>query len=311
MNEEVSIARLLSWDADTVIPREHYDRLERNPRYSEAVHALSARLLAAAQQDAAFDIIAKDAGRFVAAQWALNLEVSGALTLPRLKEISAASGLLSRGRARGTLLLLRYLGYIEPVAWQVRPARYRLTPALLRVWSTLTRERLEAVSLIEPAIRLILNRLDDRSVLDCFLQHQGNGLFKAASAMPQKTQFFRVFLHRNAGMQTLHFLIETAAASRDRFPPERPIPISISRMAAQLRVSRTHIKRLFRDAEREGLLRQVDENAVQFTEILAREARFIISSSLLGLLICAAKTMRDLSVSPKFNVPPPRGKDAV
>lgn len=289
------IARLMSWNAEGFIPQEAFERVQNHPRYCEAVRSFSSGVLAASLGDKALDGIAKDVGRYVGAQWAIYLHVSGGLTLPRLKEVCAMSGLLSPGRARAVLIFLRYLGYVVPAA--DRPSggavRYVPTPSLLRAWARLVRAGLQSVRLVEPAADLVLAHLEDREVLERFLYHQGAGFLATSRALPE-TAFFRVFLHRHAGMQTLHWMIDAAAKAGDGFPPRQPIGMAIASVARQLRVSRTHVKRLLDDGEREGLLTRADENSVLFTEQLAHDSRFVISGLMIGMLICAARTAHDV-----------------
>lgn len=282
------------WSADGQIPRAAYERLQTHHNYGEAARALSTRMLAAAHEDKALDGIAKDVGRYLVAQWAVYLHASGGLTLPRLKQICAASGFLSPGRARAVLLYLRYLGYVAPTAVREAgtPVRYAPTPALVAAWKRLIHEGLESVRMIEPAADVILLRLDDPEILETFLRHQGEGFLAAASAHKQDAPFFRVFAHRHAGMQILHAMIREAGPA-DGFPPNCPISVSIASLARQLRVSRTHIKRLLKDAEKEDFLLHGSEGAVLFSERLRSDVRYVFSTILIGLLICGAKTARD------------------
>jgi hypothetical protein len=116
----------------------------------------------------------------------------------------------------------------------------------------------------------------------------------AASAVERETPFIRVFLHRHAGMQTVHWML-LSAEKGDAFPPRRPISVPIASVARQLRVSRTHVDRLLNEAEREGLVRRDAESMIEFTEMMQSDILFFISSMLIGLLICAAKSARDVA----------------
>lgn len=287
--------RLMQWTVEGHIPQALHERVETHPRFAEAAHALSSGMLAAAQEDKAIDGIAKDLGRSVAAQWAVTLHLTGGLTLPRLKQICAASGLLSPGRARAVLLFLRYLGLVETVADRQagKPAQYAPTAELQRAWNRITRVRLEAASIIEPAARIILERLDEPEFIERMNFHFGEGVAAAAAAVDRDTPFMRVILHRHAGMQIVHRMMLSAEPGDD-FPPRRPIAVPVASMARQLRVSRTHIKRLFGEAERAGLMTPAEGNAVAFTEEMRASVRYLLSGIFIGQLLCAAKTARDL-----------------
>ena len=282
---------LLDWAAEGVIPAEHYARLTGHPLYAEAARSFATNVLAAAAADKALDGIAKDAGRYVAASWMIYLHVSGGITLARLKDICVRSGLLSRGRARAVLLYLRYLGLIAPLP-AATVAQYAPTPRLLTVWRSLLHSLMEAVMLIEPALGPLTRRLDDNEVLQTVQRIQGEGLFVAATTVVLESPFIRVFLHRHAGMQIVHWLVQ-AADTDDSFPPSRPIAVSISALARRFSVSRVHIKRLFAEAEREGLIRLHDDGAVQFTKEGREAVGFFYSSMMIGILSVAARTIAE------------------
>ncbi len=294
MDDEIT--RLLSWDANDTIPIGSYVRLESHPAYVPAVRTLASRMLAAAAEDKALDGIAKDAGRYTATIWSLYLHATGGLTLPRLKEICAASGLLSPGRARAVLLFLRYLGFITPLPQEDRrePVRYAPTPALIKTWRRIVAEDFEAVRLVEPAIHVVARRLEEKIVLETYMRHIGEGLLVAARAGVGETVFTRVFIHRHAGMQLLYWII-LSADSDDEFPPAKPVSLSIAAIARQLRVSRVHIKRILNEAAREGFLTFDDAGRIVLAEKARWLIRYAVSTAMIGFIICAAKTARVLS----------------
>ena len=299
MGDRDDMARLMWWDADGQMPRAAYERLESHPRYVEAMRALSARMLKAAHEDKAVDGIAKDVGRYFGALWALYLDSSGGLTLPRLKHLCARTQLLSPGRARALLLYLRYLGYVEPAASQTpgQPTLYIPTRALAAAWKHLLQEALAAVRIVEPAIDVVLSRLDLPDVLRTFVRCQGEGTVVALSSLPTERPFIRIFAHRHGGMQTLHWI--TCASDRDDdYPAREPVTVPIAALARQLRVSRTHIKRMLRDAEDAGFLIQGSDGQVLFSEAMRLEMRWTFSSVMIAYLICAAKTAR-AAVAPR------------
>ncbi len=289
------MTRLLGWSADNRIPDESYARLQSHPGYRQAVTTLANRMLAAAAKDKALDGIAKDAGRYVATVWALYLNVTGGLTLPRLKDICATSGLLSPGRARAVLLYLRYLGYVTPLANSDRrePVRYAPTPALTDAWRHIVNENLEAARIIEPAVERVLDRLEDPATLGAYMRHIGEGFLVAAKAGLADQAFLRVFLHRHGGMQIVYWIV-AAGDPDDEFPPRRPVPLSIAAIARQLRVSRVHVKRILNEAAREGYATFDEAGCITLTENARAQFRYLISTLLIGFLILAAKTIRDV-----------------
>jgi len=281
---------LKRWDVEDVIPDAMYARLYANPDFPRAVRTLSRNMLEAAARDRAFDGIAKDGGRYVATEWALYLDATGGLTLPRLKEICAASGILSPGRARAVLLLLRYLRYVEMVHDQSRdgPALYRPTTALIDAWRLMTRQRMTASRILEPALDRVIERLDDPKVLETVFRLQGGGMFHVATTIDQSNRFLNIFLHRHAGMQLLHTIVMSADPD-DEIPP---VPITIATIARRLNVSRTHVKRVLSAAEKAGLLSGADTGVLVLTEPMRFALRYVLATSLMSNIIVASKVVR-------------------
>ncbi|MBS0279142.1 MAG: hypothetical protein JSR81_16080 [Proteobacteria bacterium] len=290
--------RLASWDADERIPPAMYERLQGHPNYPATIQGFAARVLDISRIDVSFDGICKDVSRYGAAQWVVYLHLTGGLNLPRLKQMCVSSRLLSPGRARALLLYLRYIDFVEPLGRREHgeAAQYRPTAALFAAWIALARAALEAMALVEPATNAAIAKLGERDFLHALLRHMGEGFLQASMALPQDTSFFRVFLHRNAGLQFLYWMIVMARDHGDGFPPRKPIALNISAVAQDLNVSRTHVRRMLRAAEEEGLLLRGEDSRVQFTAELAFDSEFALSTLILGYVISAVKAQRELSL---------------
>ncbi len=296
MAEQDQRLALERWVIDGQIPEHWYVALCADPRFPVACLELSTRMLRAAEGDQALDGMVKDAGRFLAANWAVYLHLTGGLTLPRLKDLCATSNLLSPGRARAVLIYLQYLGYVRPLPLAARgeTRRYAPTPSLMRAFQTQIQAGLEAACVIEPAMASVLTRLDEPAALEKFLKIQGDGFVIVAPLSDQTSPFFRIFLHRHAGMQMLH-LILVSAAEEDGFPPRGPVSISAAAAARRLRVSRPHVMRLLADAEREGLLTRGPGGTVTLSASTRDSIQRMLAARLIGYMICAAKTAREIS----------------
>lgn len=267
-------------------------RVLASPRFVEAAQTLATNMLAAGDGDSALSGIFKDAGRYVVALVALHLDLSGGLTLPRLKLFCAGSGFLSPGRARAVLLYLRYLGYVRPLP-PVRgePQRYVPTDAFVQTWRNHMRAALGSVQIVEPAVEEPIGALDDADVLDHFSKLHSENLFASARTYDQQMAFFRVFPQRHAGSQIV-WTILLQGSERD-CPPSGTVPFSVSAAARKFNVSRMHIKRLLNDAEREGLLRLEGGGTLALTALGREQLVFVYSSQFLCLLDAAARTCRD------------------
>ena len=287
------IARLLDWNTGAPITEERYLQLLADPRFPLAARTLARNMLAVAAGNEALDGIFKDAGRYLAAMLAIYLHLSGGLTLPRLKQVCAESGFLSPGRARDLLRLLLHLEFIEKLAPSgVRtPARYAPTAAFMGAWRSHLRAALEAARTLEPAVDLVLDGLEAPEVLETMARLHSQSLLAAAPATDQTWAFIRVFLHRHAGNQIAWTLL--TAGEGEAFPPQSAGAINIAELSRRFGVSRIHVRRLFDDAEREGLLRFGEDGAVVLEPEAQAQIQFIYAGQLVQLLAAAAGTIRE------------------
>ncbi|QUD88682.1 MarR family transcriptional regulator [Phenylobacterium montanum] len=308
MPEPGHIRALRAWDIDDRIPDDRYAWVFAHPNFAAACRELSLRMIAAAEHDATFDGLAKDLGRYVSGVWAAYLHLTGGLTLPRLKELCAASGLLSPGRARAMLLYLQFLGFVRPVPSQRGEARrYAATPALMRAFRIQLQQALEAASLIEPATAPVAIALEDDAVLEVWLRHQGVGFFLSSSRADTEAPIIRLLYHRHAGAQLTHMLL-TSAPFDGHFPPRGPARLSVAHVARQLRVSRAHIMRMLDDFERQGWVRREADGAILFQAPAAAPLRLVFATRLMGFIICAAKSALatlEQRADPPLAMPPP------
>lgn len=269
-------------------------RLAHHPAFPDAARALAANMLAAGEKDKALRGIFKDAGRYIVAMLAIYLHLGGGLTLARLKDFCAMSGLVSPGRARALLLYLRYLGYVElfPVRGPGKAARYMPTAHFLASWSLHLKAALDAIAHIEPAAAILRDRLDEPAVFDVFARLQADGLRETASGgYEMDTAFFRVFLHRHAGSQIIFLLL----ATNETFPPQGATPFSLAAASRRFGVSRIHIRRLLDAGAAEELLRSDGEGSVVFEEAGRAAIEKSYRDQLTHLLVAAAAAIDEVA----------------
>ena len=293
MDQQLHIAQLERWATDGLGGADRYQRLMSNPLFPRAARTLARNMLDEAAGDEAQDGIFKDAGRYVAAMLAVHLHVSGGLTLPRLKQVSEATGLLSPGRARDILGFLLHLEFVEPASppGLGGAARYVPTEAFMTSWGRHLRAALQAASVIEPSAELVVAAMHERETMETFARHHTQGLLQSVQTLDQSSPYVRVFMHRHAGNQVVWTLLTTN--NDEDFPPTSPIPVSISGLARRFAVSRTHIARLFDEAEQEGLLTWGDGGAVSLEPIARDFMSYAYAGQLNELLKAAAKTARE------------------
>lgn len=288
VSEHVPASSLASWDRGEPIPDALFDRMARHPAFPAAVRALCGGMLTLAESDARIDGVFKDAGRYVAAACAASMPEG--VTLVDLKALCAKFGLLSAGRARALLLYLRYLGYVS--LWRERsrdgPARYAISPSFAAAWRAHLRVAIEAATLVEPACAIVAARLDEPAFYGRFCRLQIDGLAAGAAHWDGDMPFVRVFLHRHAGTQIAWTLL--VQQGDDGFPFAGPLRGAKLTLARRFNVSLMHVKRLFAEAEREGILIENDEHQLFWTEAGMEQLRFLYTSQIIRLLMTSKRT---------------------
>jgi DNA-binding IscR family transcriptional regulator len=257
--------------------------VKAHPARTAAVRALAARMMDLFADDPRLADVLKDAGRYVAAMLAFLLDETGGLTLPRLRAACASSGLLSPGRARAVFRRLEQVGYVE--RREGAGGAYALTPAFRAAWRRQLRAALEAALPIEPSLARLL---DDPAALDAFGRAHAAGLLEAMRGGGEPPLFLQVFQHSHAGSQILWALI-LAAGEADDFAPERVGPISISALARRFGVSRIHVTRIFRNAERHGLGGLEPDGMIWFAQEAREQMRMLFTFQLAHILAAAGQ----------------------
>ena len=280
---------LSSWNPGERAPDFLYRRMAGHAAFADAVRALAAGYLEMSASDRAIDGIFKDAGRYIAAASAAAM--SWGVTLAGVKRLCAKFGMLSPGRAAAMLLYLRYLGYIS--AWPDRPAsgaaRYCLSPTFKAAWQEHLCVALHSASLIEPAAYQVAARLNEPAFFNCFCRVQLDCLAESMPYWDHNMAFARVFLNRHAGTQIGWTLL--VQNGEGTFPFSGPLEICKVALARRFGVSLMHVKRLFAEARREGLIWQDDEHQLFLTELARDQIRYLYAGQLVQLLMASARTL--------------------
>ncbi len=280
---------LSAWDAEAHALPEMRVKLRSHPRYPQAVRLLAANLLREAAEDPSLNGMLRDAGHNVAATCAIYLNATGEVTLTRLKGVIARFGLVSPGRARSLLAHMQHLGYLEPDRSDAhaRTMRYRVTERFLASYQRHEVSVLEAVCILEPDAKLVLHNLDKPAVLNALVIEQANAFASGSSQIHPFAAWYRVLMHRLAGIQILHDLVARAAT----FPPTAPIEFSVLAASRQFNVSRMHVARMMKEAEAEGFL-TLGTGGVQFTAAGSACLDWLYASRLCLNLGCAARIVK-------------------
>jgi AraC-like DNA-binding protein len=283
------IESLLEWDTEVGQLVQMRDRLRRHPQYPAAAQRLAANLLRDADEDPSLNAMLRDAGHNVAALSAIYLHASGEVSLPRLQAFIAGFGLVSPGRARAMLGYMRHLDYLELDAAEplARRGRYHVTPQFLASYRRHEASLLDAVHVLEPAIGLLLRNLAAPEMLNALVTAQGDAFVAGSAQARPYAVFYRVFLHRLAGIQIVHSLV---ARAQD-FPPAGNLEFSLSETARRFKVSRVHVGRIMNDAEGHGFLAR-EPGSLRFTQAGLEALDWLYASRLCLHLACAARVLK-------------------
>jgi hypothetical protein len=248
-------------------PSPQWSEVGSHANFSPAARLFSAHMLRLCDEDTRLCAVFKDAGRYVAAMSAAYLHGTGGLTVPLLKQICAASGFLSPGRARAIVDFLVYLDYLRPTSG----AHYVPTERFLSAWCGHLQAALEAAALIEPALAPLPARLDDPGAFEAFLAIQAARLYALTRGPDPFAAMRRAFLHPHAGSQVLWLLTLSLAAE---VPPEDGMArLSLSEISSRFDVTHLHVRRLLKRAQEEGLIVYHGRGLVSFTPEGARTIR--------------------------------------
>jgi len=229
-----------------------WSEIARHDAFVPAARALASNMLDLCDRDERLCAVFKDAGRYIAAMSAAFLHGSGGLTLPLLKQICAASGLLSAGRASAILEFLMHIDYLRPPADKAAGGQYLPTARFLAAWCRHLQVALEAAALIDPALAPLAAQLDDPETFAAFLNIQAARLYALSRQPDPLPGIRRAFLHPHAGSQILWTIVLTGTDGS--FPASDEIRLSLSDLSGRFGVTHLHVRRLFKQADAEGIL---------------------------------------------------------
>jgi IclR helix-turn-helix domain len=234
---------------------------------------------------------AKDLTQLFYAYLVLYLEARDGITLTAIRDVCREIGLASRGRALAILVHLRVIGYIhaDPNKADGRVRRYLPSEQMTTALRGVVTDELQAFCLVEPAAAGLAERLAEPEFFKAFVLQAGKGLLNAVKARP--TSDISHFANRDAGMLVLSHIL-ASAEDGDTYPPRGPVRMSVTELAKKFDVSRSHVFRLLRDAEKLGLLtRNPDEQTGTITEKLCADIIAFHVFVFLGLASCLQRAL--------------------
>jgi IclR helix-turn-helix domain len=239
------------------------------PRFAEACWTSVAFALQRYGRNPIMTRVAKDISRLFYGYLVIYLGARDAITLTAIRDICNEIGLASRGRAQAILFHLRAIGYLKPDPDHTdgRSRRYVPSAEMQSALRQVITDELRAFSVIEPEAGRAADRFDEPDFYKAFLLRFGEGIVDAMKIKP--VRIVSLFAERNAGTLILCDIMDSAER-RDVYPPRGTLKMSVTDLAEKFDVSRSHVFRLLRDAEKQGLLkRNADEQTGTIDEILA------------------------------------------
>jgi DNA-binding IclR family transcriptional regulator len=275
--------------------------MKAHPRFEEACSLAARQAMDRFDGTSAIARVMRDLSGMFFGTFALYLDALGGLTLTSLHELVAEAGLSSPGRATAMLIQLRVSGFVQrdTETTDKRVRRYVPTPELTNAMREVFRGELNALSLLEPEALLVAAHLDDKEVIYAYVRAIGKAMVDVVRLKPETE--IDVFTTRNIGPLVLLHLALSGDAD-DTYPPKRPVPMSITDLARRFKAARSHVRRLLRDAEAEGLLtHDSDDVTGTFTEKLRQGVLRFHAGTLLGSAssaLAALKQMQSKSQRP-------------
>jgi DNA-binding MarR family transcriptional regulator len=230
--------------------------------------------------------VTRDISRLIYGYIVLYLDARGGITLSAIQELSREIGLASPGRAQAILFHLRAIGYIktDPASTDRRSRRYVPSLEMRGSFREVLADELRAFSLIEPDAGIAADRLIEPEFFRAFMVRFGRGILVGLQTKPARV--ITHFAEPNAGLIILWDILSSAQEG-DCYPPRGPLKMSVTELSQKYGVSRSHVFRLLRDAEKLGLLkRNADEQTGTITDVLARDVAEFQVAVFLGLAAC-------------------------
>ncbi|WP_066720403.1 hypothetical protein [Sphingomonas pituitosa] len=263
--------------------------IAEHPNFGIAARHFAANILAAAYEDKTLAAVFKDAGHYIAAMSAAYLDTRGGLTHTLLRQICAATGLLTANRAAALIDFMLHLGALETAP----DNGYRTTPAFQKAWCRHIQAALEPAVLLDPALAPVPAALDDPATYQQFLSIQASRLYALTSEPDPFPSLRASFLHPLAGCAILHTL--ALACTDERFDPIESATVPLADLSRRFAVSQPHVRRLLKRAEANRFLLHVGPSRRAFHPDGFPTIRYHYAAHLAELIECGRLLLASLA----------------
>ncbi|MFZ5673061.1 MAG: hypothetical protein ACOZAM_08865 [Pseudomonadota bacterium] len=271
--------------------------LRAHPRFAEAMRASAQGLIALHRRNRVMSWFLSDRPLALIGHAVIYLHLEGraddplsGLTPSRFRGFCRANRLCSPGRASAILAFLRLTGHIEavPHPGDRRVTQLRPSEKLMEIARARLARQFPVVALLRPDVAPAVEALGDPDFETALFRAFG-AWFISGSRILDHAPRLHLFAERDAGMLILYGLM-LAGSPDDEVVPVKPVPVSISALAKQFQVSRTHVLRLLRDAEAAGLLSR-GADTISLSTGLAEDLQNMQAGLFQLLATCAAKAL--------------------
>lgn len=240
-----------------------------------------------------------DIGRYLAGMFALQLHYGlGGLTLTRLAEALKQSGMAGAGRARTSLMYLRFIGYVEPAPGEDgRERRYRPTERMMVAFKArLVRDPL-AFWPADPAILSIAPQLERDEVFAAYMTAMAELTTLALSGHRPEGPTLDVISHRFGGFAVLAELLLADGGSGD-LSLDEPRTVSLSSLARDCHVSRAQARSVLVAAEKAGFVETLADGRCRLTPLLGEHLELLMAGAILIIAFAARRAMAQVEAAP-------------
>jgi hypothetical protein len=240
-----------------------------------------------------------DIGRYLAGMFALQLHYSpGGLTLTRLAEALKQSGMAGTGRARTSLMYLRFIGYIEPAPGDDGRARlYRPTERMLAAFKERVARDPLAFWPADPAILAIAPHMARDEVMGAFLTGMAELTSLALRGYRVEGPSLDVISHRFGGFAVMSELLLADGGSGD-LSLDEPRPFSLSALARDCHVSRAQARSVLIAAEKAGFIEMLPDGRCRLTPLLGEHLELLMAGAILIIAFAARQAQAQLETAP-------------
>jgi DNA-binding MarR family transcriptional regulator len=234
--------------------------VQAHPQFRDAAIASARASIDAYHGGRLMNWIMSDRARALLGYLAYYLELTeSGLTPTRLKRACAETGLCSPGRGAAMLALMRAAGYValvtDPADRRVR--RLVATDKLKDMLRLRLTPQLAAAAVVMPELGGVSNLIGNDAFERTLIRWFGDRFVDGHRMLVHSPELM-LFAEHNAGVVILFNLM--LSDSSGTFPPSGPVQTSVAGLARRFKVSRTHVLRLLRAAERQGHIKRTGEH---------------------------------------------------